>query len=171
MKFIVVCNQKRKPNQNTTRARIVIAEAGVVIAGARIIITGARIIIAGTLCVFWGKSHKNRFLLTIFLVFSGKISNKEKNAGPCNHAWPVSAHRAKNPVPQSPSSEANKFTCLENLVPIPSRNCPLRARPAVQIHDYHLYFRSRPDQPIEFIKKNQIFFWKNVKFYINVKFW
>ncbi|KAF3515747.1 hypothetical protein DY000_02061502 [Brassica cretica] len=75
MKFIVVCNQKRKPNQNTTRARIVIAEAGVVIAGARIIITGARIIIAGTLCVFWGKSHKNRFLLTIFLVFSGELSS------------------------------------------------------------------------------------------------
>ena len=98
------------------------------------------------------------FFSLYFSFFSGKIRNEEKNAGPCNHAWPVSAHRAKSPVPQSPSNEARKFTGLENLVPIPSRDSTLRARPAVQIHDYHLYFRSRPDQPIEFIKKNQIFF-------------
>ncbi|KAF3549145.1 hypothetical protein DY000_02008329 [Brassica cretica] len=61
----------RKPNQNTTRARIVIAGAGVVIAGSRMIITGVRIIIAGTPYVFCGENHKNRFLLTLTLVFSG----------------------------------------------------------------------------------------------------
>ncbi|KAF3582229.1 hypothetical protein DY000_02033116 [Brassica cretica] len=85
MQFTIVCNKKRKPNQNTTRVRIVIAGAGVVITGdriiiigARIIIIGARIIIAGTAYVFWGKCHKNRFILTLFLVFSGKIRNEEK---------------------------------------------------------------------------------------------
>ena len=62
-------NKKRKPNQNTARARIVIAGAGVVIAGAGVVIAGARIIIARTPYVFWGKSHKNRFLLALFLVF------------------------------------------------------------------------------------------------------
>ena len=92
--------KRKKTNQNTTRARIVIAGAGVVIAGTRIIITGARIIIAGILYVFWGKNHKNRFLLTLFFVFSGKIKNEEKKCGSCNPAWPVSAHPAKDPVPQ-----------------------------------------------------------------------
>ena len=79
-------NKERKPNKNTTRIRIVIAGAGVVIAEARIIITVAQIIIAGTPYVLWGKSHKNRFLLTFSIVFSCKIRNEEKNAGPCNLA-------------------------------------------------------------------------------------
>ena len=43
-----MCNKKRKPNQNTTRAQIVIAR---------------------TPYVFWEKSHKNHFFLTLFLVF------------------------------------------------------------------------------------------------------
>ena len=94
-----MCNKKRKPNQNSTRAPIVIAGAGAVIAGARIIITKARIIIAGT-HVFWRKNHKNRFLLTLLLVFSGKIRIEEKYAGPCNPAWPVSAYPAKSPIRQ-----------------------------------------------------------------------
>ena len=74
-----MCNKKRKPNQNTTRVRVVIA-------GTRIIFAGARIIIAGTPYVFWRKSHKNRFLLTLFLIFLGKIINEEKDAGLCNPA-------------------------------------------------------------------------------------
>ena len=38
---------------------------------------------------------------------------------------------------KDPSCEARKFTGLENLVLIPSRDSSLRARPAVQIHDFH----------------------------------
>ena len=129
----------RKPNQNTTRARIVIAGAGVVIAGSRIIITGARIIIAGTPYVLWKKSHKNRFLLTLTLVFSGKIRNEKKMRV---HVIPHDPYR---PIPEKahtrkdPSREAPKFTGLENLVPIPSRDNTFQARSAVQVHDCHLY--------------------------------
>jgi len=76
-----VCNKKRKPNQNTTRARIVIAGAGVVIARSRIIITGARIIIAGTPYVFWGKNHKNRFFFSFSLSHYFQVKKEMKKYG------------------------------------------------------------------------------------------
>ena len=141
--FIVVCNKKRKPNQNTTKARIVIAGAGVVLAGAQIIITGARIIIVITPYVLWRKIHKNRFLLALLLVFFiGKIRNEEKNTDPCNSAWFVSVHLAKDPVPQIPvlicGLRKSRYSNLENHVPIPYHDSFLRTRPAVQIHNYHL---------------------------------
>ena len=44
----------------------------------------------------------NRFLLTLFLVFSGKIRKEEKNTGSYNPAWHVSAHPVKSSVPQRP---------------------------------------------------------------------
>ena len=37
------------------------------------------------------------------------------------------------------SREACKFMGLENLVPIPFHDSPLRAKSVVQIHDYYLY--------------------------------
>ena len=56
----------------------------------------------------------------------------------------VIPHDLFRPIPQKtqsrkdPSREARKFAGLENLVPVPSRDSPLRARSAVQIHDCHL---------------------------------
>ena len=61
------------------------------------------------------------------------------------HVIPLDPFR---PIPQKaqffkdPSRETRKFTGLENLVPIPSRDSSLRARPVVQVHDYHLYSRA-----------------------------
>ena len=58
----------------------------------------------------------------------------------------VILHDPFRPIPQktqsrkNPSHEARKFADLENLVPIPSRNSPLWDRPAVQIHNCHIYF-------------------------------
>jgi len=51
---------------------------------------------------------------------------------------------------KDPSREARKFTGLENFVPIPYCDCPLRTRPAVQIHDCHLYIGAMK------IEKNKI---------------
>ena len=56
----------------------------------------------------------------------------------------VIPHDPFRPIPQKtqsrkdPSREARKFAGLENLVPIPFRDSPLQAKPAVQIHDCHL---------------------------------
>ena len=55
-----------------------------------------------SLCFMGEKSQDSLSSHSLCRFFPGKIRNDEKNAGPCNPAWPVSAHSSKGQVPKRP---------------------------------------------------------------------